>query len=201
MPRGACAAVWEQHGPVGALQPRASPAPPHVQRRARPAPSRRCLSPSRRAGGSPAASTRRGKTNPTVRRPPADSTRARGWVSSSEGCCGQPVPSRRGSPQPSLRGSRAPSPQFAAVGVRRGPRAPSGRPQAAGGRGSGGSPGLTCGSAPPPGSSPARPGPGPLPRWRGRAMRARLRRRARLAERAARSWRGSLCETEAARDG
>lgn len=43
------------------------------------------------------------------------------------------------------------------------------------------------GERPPPGSSPARPGPArprrPLPRWRGRAVRAGLRRRARLAGR------------------
>lgn len=167
-PRCCDAALGAARARCPAAAPLCSPRFPHLlltARRARPARSLCCLSPSRRAGGSPAASTRPGKTNPTVRRPPADSTRARGWVSSSQGCCGHPVPSRRGSPQPWLRRSRAASPQFTAVGVRRGtpcaPRAPSGRAKAAGGRGSGGKPRAHLRDAP--SLAPPRPGPAAAP--------------------------------------
>lgn len=68
------------------------------------------------------------------------------------------------------------------------PRAPSGRPKVAGRRESWGKPQAHLRERPPPGSSPARQR-RPLPRWRGRAVRARLRRRARLVGRR-REWRG-----------
>lgn len=137
----------------------------------------------------------RGKTNPPVKRPRADSTWARGWVSSSEDCSGHPRSCR------SLNkgGVGCFSPLFAAdrrlsggSSLRR-PRAPRfpGTPTAAGGkrpRARKKAPRSPEGAPPAwllPGRARARPRRlrHPLPRWRGRAVRPRLWRRARLAGR------------------
>lgn len=69
----------------------------------RPVPSLRCLGSPRRAGTPPAAPAR--ETNPAVKRPGADSTWARGWVSSSEDCSSQPLSSWHRRPQPEPRRS------------------------------------------------------------------------------------------------
>lgn len=96
----------------------------------------------------------RGKTNPTVKWPRADSTWARGWVSSSEDCSSHPLSSWHRLPQPEQRRSRVFfSPLFEVYRCLSGglqpektPRAPSASPTAAGEAATGGKPPRARGS-------------------------------------------------------